>query len=303
LPSHTRYEILFPTRRKAKSPKYSENTVSHTVRVVIKGVLLAAVSAVIALVVIGLVVALQMYLASSPKWQIVWQIGLARVVVVVVGAVVVLLLLSFAPDRDTREPREQDDAPKRYDPSIRVFIVFFAAVLGFGLKHLLDLDIKKDVPYKWLFFLVATFIFLRFLTAAQNNLWLEYLKYGRVYSRQDDFYVGVGFFWITVFGCLGAFLCYAETPQAFFKRACILLSVTLLGSAIQWLWAILGRTDPKGEWGWWFSLVNGTQLTAVLGFWGIGAWWGWTWGLCFLAAANLAILVADFSWQLKQVAK
>lgn len=263
---------------------------------------LAAVSAVIALVVIGLVVALQMYLASFPKWQIVWQIEAVLVVVVVVCEVAALLRLSLAPDRDTGEPREQDDAPKYegYDPSIRVFIVFFAAVLGFGLKRLLD---HGSPSYKWLFFLVATFIFLRFLTAAQNNLWLEYLKYGRVYSRLDDFYVGVGFFWMTVFGILGAYLCYADTPQEFFWRACILLSVTLLGSGLQWLWSLRSRFDPKGEWGWWFTLVNGTQLTAVVGFWGIGAWWGWTWGLFFLAAANLAILVADFSWQLKQVAK
>lgn len=118
------------------------------------------------------------------------------------------------------ERREQGDpAPyyPRYKESIRVFTVFFAAVLGFGLKHLLDLHTKLAkqpveifshnwVPYKWLFFLVATFIFLRFLTASANLLWFEYQREERDYGWRDNFLVIASFSWLTIFACFGAYL-------------------------------------------------------------------------------------------------
>jgi len=68
-----------------------------------------------------------------------------------------------------QERREQvePEPPKfpRYDPSIRVVTLFFAAVLGFGLKHLLDIPNAQNtveiiytckwftlgLSYKWLF--------------------------------------------------------------------------------------------------------------------------------------------------------
>jgi len=42
--------------------------------------------------------------------------------------------------QQTRQGQEGESAPyhPRYNESIRVFTLFFAAVLGFGLKHLLD---------------------------------------------------------------------------------------------------------------------------------------------------------------------
>jgi hypothetical protein len=65
---------------------------------------------------------------------------------------------------EERRGQGEPESPKppkfpRYEPSIRVIIVFFAAVLGFGLKHLLDMDIQDPVKaqkpveahtYKWL---------------------------------------------------------------------------------------------------------------------------------------------------------
>lgn len=218
------------------------------------------------LAVIGLVVALKLTLASFPILLLIF---------------VLLVWQVWQVKKDTQEGREQDQSappppppPKypRYDPSIRVFIVFFAAVLGFGLKNLLD----NTKTYKWLFFLVATLIFLRFLTAAANNLWLEYLKYERD-PQPLDFFVGVGFFWITVFGCFGAYLCYADGPREFFLRALLLLCVTLVGSVPQWLCAKFKLTTPIGQWGSWFSLVNGAQLAAVVVYWWAGGVLGLTW--------------------------
>jgi hypothetical protein len=261
---------------------------------VILGVVLVVILGVV-LVVIGLVVASKLSLASIPNPQVLGVVG------AVAALLLLILVLVWQVRKPTQESREQDhlDRPPkypRYDPSIRAFTVFFAAVLGFGLKNLLDQG-------RWLFFLVATFIFLRFLTAAANNLWLEHLKYERD-PQPQDFLVVVGFFWITVFGCFGAYLCYADAPTEFFRRACALLSVTLVGSGLQWLWFLCGRSNPIGHWGGWFSLVNFVQLAAVVVYWSTGVL-GLTWGirLSFLAVASAVILGFDFYWQLKQVAK
>jgi hypothetical protein len=172
-----------------------------------------------------------------------------------------------------REERQEQQPPvpyyPRYDPSIRVVTLFFAAVLGFGLKNLLDTPNAKNpveihtykgwtweiYTYKWLFFLVATFIFLRFLTGSANHLWLEYQKYMRHHQARDDVLVIVGFFWLTLFGCLGAFLCYADTAPHFFRRAGYLLLATLAGSMTQWLGYKLKLTSPIGRWGDWWSML------------------------------------------------
>jgi hypothetical protein len=153
-------------------------------------------------------------------------------------------------------------------------------------------------------FLVATFIFLRFLTGSANHLWLEFQKYEIDYRPKDDRLFLVGFLWVTLFGCLGAFLCYAGNPSQFFGRAVILLSATLFGSGLQWLWRVLGWSDPRGQWGDWWSLVNGTQLAAVVVLWQTGVLgWSWSTRLLFLAFVSVVILIVDFYWQLMQVAK
>ena len=158
--------------------------------------------------------------------------------------------------------------------------------------------------YKWLFFLVAAFIFLRFLSGSANNLWLENQKYERARKPKDDRLILVGFFWITLFGSLGAYLCYAGGPLQFFWRAFFLLSATVVGSTLQWLAYAFGWTSPIGRWGDWWTLVNGTQLAAVVVLWQtdvLGS--SWSTRLSILAIVSGVILIVDFYWQLKQVAK
>jgi hypothetical protein len=114
----------------------------------------------------------------------------------------------------------------------------------------------------------------------------------------------VGFFWITLFGCLGAYLCYAGGPLQFFWRAFFLLLATVVGSTSQWLAYEVGWTSPIGRWGDWWTLVNGTQLAAVVVLWQTDVLcWSWSTRLLFLAIVSGVILIVDFYWQLKQVAK
>jgi len=221
--------------------------------------------------------------------------------------------------QERREQGERVPYYPRYEPSIRVVTVFFAAVLGFGLKHLLD-TLKKDAPeiytYKWLFFLVAIFIFLRFLTGSANHLWLEYQKYKRVERRRElpkflswltpDVQVTFSLSWLTLFGLLGVYLCYAGTAREFFLRASILLLATFLGSVFQVLWSWFKLSSSIGQWGYFWVGANGIQLAVVWVF--MQGWLPWvsgTWGRRLLAVAIVSalILFIDFIWQLKQLAK
>jgi hypothetical protein len=198
--------------------------------------------------------------------------------------------------------------------------VFFAAVLGFGLKHLLDLDTQiankpveiftyKWLPYKWLFFLVAIFIFLRLLTASANHVWLEYQKYQRPYRRRDDLLLIVRFSWLTIFGCFGAYLCYAGNPSQFFLRAAYLLAACFAASVLQVLWSPISQvlwsrlrwTTSVGKWAWgWFS-VNFSQLAAVVVIMTLDRTWGSR--LVWLAIVSAVILFVDFYWQLAEIKK
>jgi len=193
--------------------------------------------------------------------------------------------------------------------------VFFAAVLGFGLKRLLDATESAKNPmevhtfkwftvelytYKWLFFLVAAFIFLRLLTASANHVWLEYQKYERPYRRRDDLLITVRFSWLTIFGCFGAYLCYAGDPSQFFWRASYLLVACCAASVLQVL-SPVRWTTPIGEWAWGWLWVNFFQFAAVVVLMNVN----WTWGvrLVWLAIVSAGILFVDFYRQLQEIKK
>jgi hypothetical protein len=232
------------------------------------------------------------------------------------------------------ECREQGNRPPyypRYKESVRIFTVFFAAVLGFGLKHLLDTTKVAQKPvgqihlyktweihtYKWLFFLVAIFIFLRFLTASANLLWLEYQRDERDYDWRDNFLVIAGFSWLTIFAYFGAYLCYSGTPSQFFSRAFYLLLAAFVASVIHVPWTLVKKQLKKwrtstGQWALGWLFVNGIQLAVVVLLSGVPSWmWGsrlivgGTWGtrLLVLAIASAVILIIDYIWQLWQLAK
>jgi hypothetical protein len=53
----------------------------------------------------------------------------------------------------------------RFENCVRSILAFFAALIGFGLKHILDADPKAYgdiVAHRWQYFLVAVLLFLIF---------------------------------------------------------------------------------------------------------------------------------------------
>ncbi len=61
---------------------------------------------------------------------------------------------------------------KRYEQSIRTITAFFAVLLGFGIKKLLDSGVELGGD-KWPCFILSVLLFLRYLLGSANHLWLE----------------------------------------------------------------------------------------------------------------------------------
>jgi hypothetical protein len=191
------------------------------------------------------------------------------------------------------------------EPSIRVVTTFFAAVLGFGLKHMLDIPNTPDTEvlydYKWGFFAVTIFIFLRYLSGSANHLWLEYVKVPTE-NRHPDFLLAMDLLWLTAFGCFGVAICYMRTPDEFFVRTSLLLLVAFAWTAYDHVLRRIQWRDPVGEWTNYWTLLNLVQIASVVflsqflwGTTGLGV------RLLLLASVSLSILAVDFSGQLTQL--
>jgi hypothetical protein len=196
----------------------------------------------------------------------------------------------------------------RYDQSIRVVTTFFAAVLGFGLKHMLDtaktVNAEALYTYKWQFFVVTVLIFLRFLTGPANHLWLQYVKF-QTYYRYPNFLVATDLLWLTVFACFGVAICYMNTPDGFFWRTFLLLAAAVASMIWDSALRIFGLRKPVGQWaGFWIAL-NVVQILILIVLWQVpfGGTIGLGGRLSLLAAASFVLLAVDFRWQLKQLAE
>jgi hypothetical protein len=208
--------------------------------------------------------------------------------------------------RDRESATGQNGAIQmRYDPTIRVTTVFFSALVGFGLKHLLDADVAELAPYRWACFLLAMFTFLRFLLGSANHLWFEYVsgpdkKPNQLLISDIIFLVG--------FGVLALFTCYSHSLTSFLCR-----SLYLPGAALIWggLDNLLRKTTGQKTHGGWTAswiLINSLQVIALLGAVftvrclarsGSGNGVGWLlWGL---ALFSFALFVWDIAHQLEVI--
>jgi hypothetical protein len=173
-----------------------------------------------------------------------------------------------------------EQANPRYLQSITVVTLFFAALLGFGLNHILEAEHTEKgsiiAHHRWEFFFVAVFIFVRFLTGSANHLWLEYVKNPREDPEtwfglnQDYILFTVDLATLTIFGCLGVAMCYSENENTFFIYTASLLGTALFWSVLDWYRRRHWR-EEIGNWSppWiWLNLI---QLYAVIWVW--KPWW------------------------------
>jgi hypothetical protein len=126
------------------------------------------------------------------------------------------------------EPKSSGMPGARYEPVARVVTAFFAALIGFGIKNLLDVPAhpNKLLPFRIPCFLIAVLLFLRYLTGSASHLWLEYIKHDDP-KRPWFFAFDIGF--LILFGMIALMICYTEDLLTFFCW-----SATLNVSAICW---------------------------------------------------------------------
>src|SRR4051794_9994756 len=97
---------------------------------------------------------------------------------------------------------------KRYDQSVRVITAFFAALLGFGLKNLLDgRNLPQDVAGPC--FVLSAILFLRFLIGSANHYWHDFLNTDSLPESKPAKPARVlwDFLVLILFGIVAAFTC------------------------------------------------------------------------------------------------
>ncbi len=169
-----------------------------------------------------------------------------------------------------------------YDATVRAITSFFAALIGFGLSHLLNAP-GDLAPQKTLLFLIAVLLFLRFLTGSANHLWLEYVQ-----RDAAVFPVLVDIIFLVGFGIIACFVCYSPTLGDF-----LYWSRVLLGAAVAW--GVLGQLIPGpeevGEWRWWI-LIDSVHLIAFFVLKSALVW---------LCVVGFVLCIVDFWVQLTNV--
>jgi hypothetical protein len=190
----------------------------------------------------------------------------------------------------------------RYDQTIRVFTVFFSALMGFGLKHLLD-DLNFDQDHgginRWPCFILGILLFLRFLLGSANHPWLQYSS--NAPNTEARWSLLRDFCWLTILGILALVACYSETVSNFlFWEGCLVGTAAVDVS----LELTIFRSAAAGTWmkGWlWINLI---QLGFIFGAHRLDAilrtvpYFGYSWSLIILIALFAFILLWDFSHQL-----
>lgn len=215
---------------------------------------------------------------------------------------------------------------KRYEQSIRVITTFFAALLGLGLKNLLDPEAFNPANARWPCFLMSVFLFLRFLLGSNNHLWFEFVRpdLDRSKGLNEPPYVPPSrgrvindFIFLVVLGLLGVAICYSTSLDEFLDGNLLLTGVGLAWVVGYW---IVGRMKEKsiqeGDWNYWGPL-NLVQFASVLVIHclvpstGLGTVPGcvarvlpgpaWDWSLLILFIVYLGVFVWDFVMQLRIV--
>ena len=165
---------------------------------------------------------------------------------------------------------------KRYESAIRTVGAFFAVLLGFGLKRLLDSADPAFEPLggQYLCFLLCVLLFLRFLLGSSNHMWFEFvrpdLKTDSTWQSRP-WLVMNDFAFLIVFGIVCMAMCYsaqiAQTVGAPHLATFLGFNAMLAAIAIAWGLAYEAKV-PGGHWAFWVG-INGVHLASVLIAWSL----------------------------------
>jgi len=195
----------------------------------------------------------------------------------------------------------------RFEPGSRVALTFYATLIGFGLRHILDIRGPNTIGhYKWLFFFVAIFLFLRFLLGAANHLWVEYVfPYPMTVQipKAVYFFVRWDLAFMTTFGCFATVIAYVSTANRIFLLAIVFLAVVFFWGLFDKLLHSIVGLPSKGNWGAWLAIDLG-HLVSFAVVWAIQfkpEWQTFAWIL--ITFLSFVALVLDCWVQLNELGR
>lgn len=199
-----------------------------------------------------------------------------------------------------------------YEPTVRVLTVFFSALLGMGLKHLLGEGAQTDAfgEDRWPAFILALLLFLRFLIGTANHMTLEFSEKGL--NGSSKWFLVRHASALVLFGVLALNICYSNFLGDFLVATMWFCGAAAAFNGFDYLLERRRVFKPEGDWLPEWFVQNGIQIESA-----IIAWYlhrhsyfespipvlGYKTSLALLILVFTAICVWDFSHQLKVVEK
>lgn len=188
----------------------------------------------------------------------------------------------------------------RYETSVRSASQFFAALIGFSLKHILDAKPDTGVGSHKIFFLcISVFLFLRFFFGSANHLSEVYAKD----NTRKDLLFCKDLLFLTAFGIVAASISSNDEIPAYFYWCFGLVTGALVWNVLH---LIIGVPAGSRKWGLWL-IPNAVQ--ALFFFLAVGGLHresqvslspeSWFWWVIF--GVNLGCLILDMLITLRNV--
>lgn len=140
---------------------------------------------------------------------------------------------------------------KNLEPTIRVVLILFAAILGYGFKNILDNADAIGGTYGvngWILFLITLSLAIRFFTGFINHTSSRYLQSSKDITDEAAWEFIIDICILILSGVLLSAVCYSESPAEY-----LLLSIAFLTLAI--IWELIERYVWKvDKWFFWFKI-------------------------------------------------
>lgn len=140
---------------------------------------------------------------------------------------------------------------KNLEPTIRVVLILFSAILGYGFKNILDNADAIGGTYGvngWILFLITLSLAIRFITGSANHTSFRYIQTSNEITDKDAWEFIVDICIMIVSGVLLSAVCYSESPAEY-----LLLSIAFLTLAI--IWGLVEKYIWKvDKWFFWFKI-------------------------------------------------
>lgn len=181
------------------------------------------------------------------------------------------------------------------EPITRVVLTLFAAIIGFGLKKIIEenaIDSNFGVD-NWIIFLITLSLSVRFFIDSAVHTAVQYVQNNPAPNILNFIY---DMLLLITLGTLIAFLCYADSPEVYLKLSILFFGLVIAWWAIEWIfWSL-----PIGLY---WIIINLAHLAVYVVVFlkvsgsGDGIISAWYW--YGILSASIVFLILDLYLQLK----